>query len=270
MLVILDIGYELGALGRHDPRQLLGDRIRCRFDLIEPGEQATRMELAFHQAGVVEVRRVAMERAGPAQRVGAEPLNPAELFVAGTAFRLSRRPPHSLLARLDPGLMVPLALGDGIRHLPGQVSGRLVREGVAPCFAGLRIAHPLQQAGTHQQCGEVARLDRKGLVDGVECRAQIVRAAMHRSDPKPQRGVVRPKASGFLEHPDRLLEVASADRRLRPTDQSFDVHVRARSRTSRPRDEGPGAPARDACGNSASGQQSGCRSARPPGRSWRS
>ena len=58
--------------------------------LLEPREQRARMELALDQSREVEVGRVAVERPGPAQDVGAEALDPLALVLRRLG---SRRPP---------------------------------------------------------------------------------------------------------------------------------------------------------------------------------
>ena len=155
MLGILDVGHQLGALGRHHRCELACDPVSRRLERCQPGEESARVKLAFGEAAEVELGGFAVERARSAQDVAAEPGDPRALFLV-TALTVTRGK-HPRLALVAPLGHPRLAARDHRRQLGGQLAIGPLRQCILPCLVRARIAQPFEQAGAHQQSGEVER-----------------------------------------------------------------------------------------------------------------
>ncbi len=225
MISILDIGYELGAFGRHHRLHFRSNHVSCCFEFGKPGKISTRMEFAFGDFGIKEMGRLAVVRASAAQRVVAEPRNAVAFVIVAASFAGGGRRFQSILAFIQPGGVPRLALGDDGSELFGEIARWSLRQCMAPGFACTRVFEPIEQGRTHYQRGKIKRGERQRTVHRLERDTGLASGAAHPRQPQLNRRIIGGRI-GCL--PQQCLGLRQIARRQRPVSSR---HQRRRSVT---------------------------------------
>ena len=197
--LILQIGHQLGPLGRHRGLHFSADRVGCRLDLREPGKARAGVEFAFAQARVVEMGGLAVPHPGLAQHVIAKPADFPSLVVVGSGFARSGGGDKPGLALGQPGIAQRFASADRGRQPVRQRAQRPLRQCFSPSLASARRFELFEQPGAQGERDEIQRRMRQRSVYRVKRAVRLAQAA-------PQPGELKPGGIAQIGHGQGLID----------------------------------------------------------------
>ena len=170
---ILDVGHQLGMFSRHNRLEFRRYFIGGRFQLLDPRKAPAGMKFMLGERGIVKMRRLTVVSALLPENIRSEPVEAAASVFVGRGLGVGHGRPQPAIPLVLPLGDALLTLGDGLSQGRWKGAGRLLSNGVRPGFGRFFEFQAIEEAGPHQEGGEVARFDHERPMNGLECKVGL-------------------------------------------------------------------------------------------------